>query len=540
MPDPSIPKVFDVAIVGFGPVGALLANQLGQAGLSVLVLEKEQAIYPLPRAVHFDGEVMRVFESAGLRKQIEAISRPGLKGMHFVNATGKTLLIRGGGAALGPHGCATNYYFHQPDLEAVLRAGTQRFLNVAVVLGCEVITVQSDEEQVCLTTVSSKGFSEKNEIGHFEYETREEVQTSPTQDWRVRYVVGCDGARSIVRKSMGSSMEVLGLDQPWLVFDAVLNREVPSLPEHTVQYCDPTRPMTYCNVTRNRRRWEIMLMPGDDAAALVKPEVLWTLVKHWIKPCDAEIERATIYSFHSVIAKGWRNARLLLAGDSAHQTPPFLGQGMCAGIRDVSNLAWKLQAVLSGRADARLLDTYESERSPHVRAFIELAVKIGDIIQTTDPAKAKARDERFLAGAPEVFQFPAPKLGHGLSSELSNGSAEGFVASRESPTGQIFPQPQLRDSVWLDQQLGTHFAIIGDEALTSQVSPSTRDCWKDWNVQILPIEGAEMQAWFNSHAVRAVILRPDRYILGVANYPAQLEAISQALLNFSRNTHEAH
>jgi 3-(3-hydroxy-phenyl)propionate hydroxylase len=572
VPERSGQEIFDVAIVGYGPVGALLANLLGQAGLSVLVIEKEQGIYPLPRAVHFDGEVMRVFESAGLRKQMETISRPGLKGMHFVNAAGKTLLIRGGGAALGPHGCATNFYFHQPDLEAVLREGVRRFRNVEVVLGCEVIAIQCDEEHVCLATVSLPGLDEASQNARDENGQNDDIQTAATQDRRARYVVGCDGARSIVRKTMGSSIEDLGLDQPWLVFDAVLNQELNSLPEHTVQHCDPARPMTYCNVTRNRRRWEIMLMPGDDLTELVKPEKLWSLVQRWIKPGDAAIERATIYSFHSVIAKGWRKARLLLAGDSAHQTPPFLGQGMCAGIRDASNLAWKLQAVLKGHANERLLDTYESERSPHVRAFIELAVRIGDIIQTTDPAKAKARDEKFLTGAPEVFQFPAPKLGAGfvalpaslpasippflpstpppsLHSSLSTTrpvtSASTYSIKPESganadPTGQIFPQPQLSKGVWLDQQIGMRFAIIADEALISQVSLATRETWREWDVQILALEGTEMQAWFNSHAVRAVILRPDRYILGVANDSPQLEAISQAFSNFSRNTHEAH
>jgi len=150
--------------------------------------------------------------------------------------------------------------------------------------------------------------------------------------------------------------------------------------------------MTYCNVTGNRRRWEIMLMPGDDPAHMVNSETLWQLVRQWVTPEQADIERATIYTFHSVIAQGWRKGRLMLAGDAAHQTPPFLGQGMCAAIRDVANLAWKLHAVLHHRAHDSLLDTYESERAPHVQAFIELAVRLGDIIQTTDPEAARQRD----------------------------------------------------------------------------------------------------------------------------------------------------
>ncbi len=503
-------KVFDVAIIGYGPVGALLANLLGKYGLSVLVIERDHQIYPLPRAVHFDGEVMRVFETADLLGPVEDISRPGLKGMHFVNATGDTLLIRSPGAANGPHGCATNYYFHQPDLEAVLRAGVQRFPNIKVALGCEVTEIQSQADSVHLTAA---------------------LQASPTQHWQARYVVGCDGARSIVRKTMGSTMEDLGLDQPWLVFDAVLNNEAQALPDYTVQHCDPARPMTYCNVTQRRRRWEIMLMPGDDLIELVKPESLWNLVKRWIKPGEATIERATIYTFHSVIAQGWRQNRLMLAGDSAHQTPPFLGQGMCAGIRDASNLAWKLQAVLKGRANETLLDTYESERVPHVRAFIELAVKIGDIIQTTDLEKARARDVKFLAGAPEVFHFPAPKLGKGFVDAVNTRNAPS-----SGPVGQIFPQPRFANGELLDKTLGMHFAIISTESLLATVSASSKAAWKHWEAQIVRIEGAELQEWFNSQGVKAVILRPDRYILGVANTLPEFEALSQTFLKFSRNT----
>jgi 3-(3-hydroxy-phenyl)propionate hydroxylase len=504
MPDRKESKIHDLAIIGYGPVGALLANLLGQAGLSVLVIEKDPEIYPLPRAVHFDGEVMRVFESAGLRTAVEAISRPGLKGMHFVNAEGKTLLIRGGGAALGAHGCATNYYFHQPDLEHVLRTGVKRFSNVEVVLRSEVLAIRSNDMGVMLSTAA--------------------------KDWQARYVVGCDGARSIVRKSMGSPMEDLGLDQPWLVFDAVLNSDSIALPEHTVQHCDPARPMTYCNITERRRRWEIMLMPGDDLNELVTPSKLWSLVQRWIKPGEAEIERATIYSFHSVIAQGWRKDRLMLAGDSAHQTPPFLGQGMCAGMRDASNLAWKLVAVLADQAEERLLDTYESERAPHVRAFIELAVKIGDIIQTTDPIKAQQRDQKFLAGTPEVFHFPAPKLGPGFPG----------VGSDIGPTGQIFPQPRLANGDLLDQRIGARFAVIATQELLDSVSAATKQAWRHWAAQSLGIESTELEQWFNSQGVKAVILRPDRYILGVAQSQPQLEALSQTLLNFSRTSYEAH
>jgi 3-(3-hydroxy-phenyl)propionate hydroxylase len=499
---PGAAPLFDVALIGYGPAGATLANLLGQAGLSVCVLEKDAAIYPLPRAIHFDGEVMRVFQSAGLRRAVEAIARPGLKGMHFVNAAGDTLLIRGGTTALGPHGCASNYYFHQPELEQVLREGVARFAQVQVMLRHEVTHITPTPDHVQLTAVA--------------------LQDGSQHTLRARYVVGCDGARSVVRKTMGSPLRDLGLHQPWLVFDALLKDSAPALPDHTVQHCDPARPMTYCNVTANRRRWEIMLMPGDDPATLVQPATLWQLVRPWIRPEHADIERAVIYTFHSVLAEGWRQGRLLLAGDAAHQMPPFLGQGMCAALRDVANLAWKLTAVLRGQDKDDLLDSYESERSPHVQAFIALAVKLGDIIQTTDPELARVRDVKFRAGQPEIFEFPAPGLG------------PGFLRDAVAPVGQHFPQPTLADGQLLDVHLGPHFAVIARAELlegAAGVSASTRTIWAKTGVVVLPANDPALAAWLDAQAVQAVLLRPDRYIAGVARSASELDTLTTALLS---------
>lgn len=489
--------MFDIAIIGYGPAGATLANLLGQAGLSVLVLEKEAGIYPLPRAIHFDGEVMRIFQSAGLRKTVEAISRPGLKGMHFVNAKNETLMIRGGTAAQGPHGCASNHYFHQPELEQVLRDGVGRFASVQVRLRHEVTQITEAADHVRLNVT--------------------DLQNSSTSEVQARYVVGCDGARSLVRKVLGSSMKDLGLRQPWLVFDVILKDNAPALPDHTVQYCDPARPMTWCNVTGNRRRWEIMLMPGDNPDQLVQPDTLWQLVSRWMKPEHADIERATIYTFHSLIAEGWRKGRLMLAGDSAHQTPPFLGQGMCAALRDVSNLAWKLEAVLRGRASEALLDTYESERSPHVHAFIELAVKLGDVIQATDPDKARERDAKFKAGEPEIFEFPSPRLGPGV------------LHGNTAPVGLPFPQPVLADGQLLDVHIGNRFAVIGRAAVLDGVSDETRKLWQQSDAVVMATQEPRLLEWLDSHEVGAIMLRPDRYILGLARTSGELDAVTACL-----------
>ncbi len=458
----------DVAIVGCGPVGALLGNLLGQAGLAVEIFDRDRAIHPLPRAVHFDGEVMRIFQAAGLADRIAGGARPSSKGMAFVNAEGRTLMVRRGIEGPGPHGWAGNWYFHQPLLERVLRDGLERFPSVRVELGHEVGSVD---------------------------------------DLDARWIVGCDGARSLVRQSIGSRPVDLGLHQPWLVVDLLCDPDSPrvqALPDHTVQLCDPARPMTVVKVGGARRRWEIMLMPGDDPTRMAEPDVFWPMMARWLEPADATLERSAVYTFHSLVQDGWRKGRLLLAGDSCHQTPPFLGQGMCAGMRDAANLAWKLAAVVNDGAPDALLDTYESERRPHVGAFIELAVRLGAVLQETDPAAAAARDRRFAAGA-QSFDFPQPQLGPGVRLE------------GPPPVGTVFPQPQLSGGRLMDEAIGARFAVVGDAALLAGLA-----------LDVVRLPGVGLD-WLARHGVRAAILRPDRYVFAVARDRAELAAAATAL-----------
>ncbi|WP_119419895.1 bifunctional 3-(3-hydroxy-phenyl)propionate/3-hydroxycinnamic acid hydroxylase MhpA [Desertibaculum subflavum] len=477
--------MFDVAIVGLGPVGALLANLLGQAGLQVIALERDTGIHPLPRAVHFDGEVMRIFQSAGLADRIAAAARPSSKGMHFLSPDGRTLMIRRGREGPGPQGWVSNWYFHQPLLEQVLRDGLGRFPNVQCRLGTEVVALDETKDHVTLHLQPDAG---------------------PVQ---AHYVVGCDGARSLVRRAIGSRQQDLGLHQPWLVVDLLVDqnsKRARELPDFTIQLCDPMRPMTVVYVGGDRHRWEIMLMPGDDPARMTEPEIFWPMLARWLGPEDAVIERSAVYTFHSVIAEGWRRDRLLLAGDSCHQTPPFLGQGMCAGMRDAANLAWKLDLICRGLADDALLDTYESERRPHVQTFIDLAVKLGAVIQATDPEAARERDRRFASGAPEMFDYPQPALGPG--------------AHRD---GRLFPQPRLADGRLLDEAVGNRFAVLGRAS-----SPP--------GMVAIEKPGPEISAWLTARDAIAVVLRPDRYIFGVARDQEALAKLTRALPSAPKST----
>jgi 3-(3-hydroxy-phenyl)propionate hydroxylase len=450
-------KAYEVAIVGYGPTGATLANLLGLLGVRTAVLERERSLVLQPRAVHFDGEIMRVFETAGLAEALLPRIRPS-GGMRYVSPSGVVMIERKPANGEGAHGWANNYLFHQPHLENTLRDGVARFPHVEVFKGFEVSSLDLREKEVLVR-------GEK---------------ASLSASW----VVGCDGARSIVRQAIGCAHEDLGLHQPWLVVDVAMERDV-ELPYPTVQYCDPARPVTCVNVTGRRRRWEIMLMPSDEPARMTEPQTVWRLLAPWIKPGDGRLERSAVYTFHSLVATSWRKGRLLIAGDAAHQTPPFLGQGMCAGIRDAANLAWKLARVVQGKASGKLLDTYQSERAPHARAFIAEAVRLGGILQTTDPVVAAERDRRFLQTGKEEMVNLSPALGPGAHAGTP-------------PAGKIHPQPRLADGRRLDAAIGGYrFALLGPAQLVAGLDLE--------DLAVVPTEGEE-----------AVLLRPDRYIAGVA------------------------
>src|SRR5262245_8675773 len=445
MPSPE----FDVAIIGYGPVGATLANLLGLCGLKTVVLEREPSVYHLPRAVSLDGEGMRLFETIGLAD--ERLPRLNVsRNIRHVNAEGKLLLLvaRSG---TGPEGWNNAYRFYQPELETILRGGVARYPAVDVRLRTEAFALDERGDHVRVRYENLAG--------------------GALAEVTARYVVGCDGARSTVRRFMGAALHDLRSHERWIVLDMVLDQLPGGVPEaqdetgrvvDAIQYCDPARPTTFIPMPGKRHRWEFMLMPRDDAATITQPAQIYELLKPWrIDPSRSNIERAVVYTFHSALATQWRRGRLLLAGDSAHQTPPFLGQGMCSGLRDVANLAWKLRDVIAHDAPDALLDSYESERMEHVRAFIELAVKLGGVIQTTDRTEAARRDRELVVN-PTLLRPPAPLLGPGL-----HGTASPPAAARAA-------QPRLADGARLDDRVGYRFAVLAARRLIDALPSAIR------------------------------------------------------------------
>ena len=481
---------FDVAIIGYGPVGAALANLLGQSGLRVVVLEREPSVYHLPRAVALDGEGMRLFQTVGLAEQLLPKLNAS-RNIRHINAEGKLLVLiaRGG---VGPDGWNNAYRFYQPELEGVLRDGVARFPSVDCRLRCDVFALDERRDHVRLRY--------------------EDLGSGKLAELTARYVVGCDGARSTVRRFMGAALQDLRSHERWIVLDMILETPPSGIPDaaddtgtivDAIQYCDPARPTTFIPMPGKRHRWEFMLMPGDDPATITRSESIYALLRPWnIDPARSKIERAVVYTFHSSLATRWRRDRLLLAGDSAHQMPPFLGQGMGSGLRDVINLAWKLRDVIQQQAPGSLLDSYETERMEHVRAYIELAVELGGVIQTTDPEKARQRDRELLAN-PTMLKPLAPRLGRGLHGDAA------------APAGTRAEQPRLANGQRLDDHVGYHFAVLATPALVSALQSHCEHL-------VLVAATDEAAGYLARLGVGAIVIRPDRHILGVASTPDDL------------------
>lgn len=484
-------ELYDVAIVGYGPAGATLAHLLADTGLKVLVLERESAHYHLPRAVHFDAEVMRTFQWIGIADEMEPKTalHPG---MRFVDGDGALLLDWPRPQGEGPQAWRANYRFHQPDLEEVLRDHMATRPEVTVRTRCEVFHFDDLGDAVELRF--------------------EDMSCGKIERVRSKYVVGCDGARSLIRRYIESGMEDYGFHERWLVVDVILNRDKPELGDHSVQYCVPERPATYVRTPGMRRRWEITVLPDEDSNEIARPERVWELLSDWLTPDEAELERTAVYVFHSLVAEDWRKGRLILAGDSCHQTPPFMGQGMCAGTRDVTNLYWKLallcKGIVTGDEAEALLETYESERKPNAREYIQTAVRLGGLINTAGTEEA-LRAALPSANGSARMESIAPSIGPGLG-----------VGDK---AGRLFGQPRMADGTRMDDVFPHQWVVVCDAALSEGLD--------------LP-EGVCLVTTANSNAAehlaklgaKATVLRPDRHTLGAADTLEELQALTARIL----------
>ena len=344
-----------VVVAGGGPVGVTLSILLSNYGIDNVVVERDTAVHPLPRAALIDGELVRALVQHGLGDGLAPLLTP-IRTVEYVDAEGARL--QGGdlplGSAFGGLDPASMHY--QPELEAFLRsemlARGAQFIEGAPFTGVDVSSTDS---------VS--------------------LQLADGRTVAGRYLVACDGASSTVRRSLGIGWEDLGFDQDWLVIDIEVNdRATCGLPDVARQVCDPKRPVTMVSGHGRYYRWEMQLQPGEDPVEMNRPEHIWSMLSRWISPDDARLVRSAPYRFHAVVASSMRSGRVLLAGDAGHQMPPFMGQGLNSGMRDALNAAWKLKWVLEGWSGDRLLDTYSAERCEHSRTVVERSVDAGRLI----------------------------------------------------------------------------------------------------------------------------------------------------------------
>ena len=519
------PNDYQVVVVGFGPTGAVATSLLGKRGIRALAIDRLRAVYDKPRAIAMDHEILRLLDNLGVADRILPHVAPFPASQHF-GAAGQ--LIRRIDMVSEPYplGYTPTMVFTQPPVEAVLRDNAASHASVKVELGTGLVGLAQSGAGVRLELLGDDG-----------------GRRSVTAD----YVIACDGASSDVREQIGIALEDLVFDEPWLVVDVLVDDEaLGKLPQTAAQYCDPERPTTFIIGPRNHRRWEIMLLPGEDPQAAQRPERVWQLLSKWLTPDEATLWRAASYRFHALVAREWRRGRVFLAGDAAHQQPPFIGQGMCQGLRDSMNLVWKLDHVLCGHSSEALLDTYGEERGDHVRELTTRIKAIGQVICERDPQAARERDRRILAeGGGEARTI--------TRQEIVPPLRKGLLASAGEPAeGTLFPQPRIlgeRGPVLLDAVFGAGWRLCIDGRTAFELSDAARrlvDGLKLTSLRIgrqdaaaaapaaasdriaIELDGV-MAGWFDRHDCRAAIVRPDHYVFGVARDMAALVGMLGAL-----------
>ncbi len=506
---------FDVVIVGLGPVGATGAILFAEAGLRVAVIERDPEVYRLPRAVNLDGEIVRAMQGVGRGEAVAALLQPVRPGERAGFTDGSRNWLFGTEVRdFGPNGWQPMNMFDQPEFEAYLRAEAIGHDRVTDHIGFEATGIVDDGDRVRVTIVPVDG-------------DRSTVVTG-------RYVVACDGAASSTRKRLGIGWESLGYDHDWLVVDVTVG-DGHTLDLDTVQVCDPDRLTTYVCTKDPYRRWEFRLNEGETAEHMLEPETIAGLIDPWTRRGTYEIRRAAVYQFHAATAERWRAGNVFIAGDAAHQTPPFLGQGMNAGMRDVINLAWKLPLACGGTCGEALLDSYQAERDGHARDLVEWAVSIGRLMEHLADVERAERDGSRPPATPPELQSSGYGQGRGQP-PLRAGVVRCDQVGDGGAAGHLLAQPIVVDHDGrrrrLDDLLGPGFAVVARTADDAEPSDRPQAVLDRLGAPVVVLDGLRVERGhidrlFESSA--AAIVRPDRIVYGHTTDSTDLDELIDSL-----------
>ena len=481
---------YDAIIIGLGPVGSFMALKLEKYGLKVLAIDKEKDIYPLPRAVSISDQGMRMHQSLDLENiYYENSDAPG--GAGFVDENlkfiGEPMTMKGLNT---PNGWPPMRFFHQPYTDREIR---NKLLNSS----CDILV---EHELIQINDSNKSSCSIKN------------LKTNKTNDYKFKYLIGADGANSKIRELKNIKQEDLNYDRDWIIIDIELLTEK-ELGEFAIQICDPKRIGTFIPTHSPFKRWEFEIHDDDNVEEFSSDKNINKLLSPWLKPEEYKILRKAIYQFHSVLAEEFQKDNCFLIGDSAHQNPPFMGEGMMTGCRDAENLAWKINMDFKYKLP-NLLKNYQIERKEHARYIVENSLGIGLLMEAYAHTKNKDDVPAELV-AKGYGSFIIPPLDEGIFYEGKSDS--------ESMSGQLFPQPVKIDEGEITERcdflLGDYFSIVSKKDIV--LSEDEKKFLSSINSKILILDSelVDSNMWMSTmiQEDKVYIVRPDKYIFGSTN-----------------------